>query len=167
MRLRIRTLLLTVALLCSLTSTGRAGIYCPILNPFYWLFGGCGGYGGGDYGSMNTGNNYGHGPNPYGVSRCIDDWLGYGYLRNQEGTLGHYPGRPFSCYNPAFPCLLNPCSWFASCPLFAPLGTGLRLDISDGGTARSPNADALPSAVAKSGTDAAAKHAESLRWKLQ
>lgn len=122
MRLRIRTLLLTVALLCSLTSTGRAGIYCPILNPFYWLFGGCGGYGGGDYGSMNTGNNYGHGPNPYGVSRCIDDWLGYGYLRNQEGTLGHYPGRPFSCYNPAFPCLLNPCSWFASCPLFAPSG---------------------------------------------
>ncbi len=122
MRLRIRTLLLTVALLCSMTSTASAGIYLPILDPCYWLFGGCGGYNGGDYGYVNTGNSYGYGPNPYGVSRCIDDWLGYGYLRNQQGTLGHYPGRPFSCYHPVFPRLLNPCSWFAPCPLFAPYG---------------------------------------------
>lgn len=117
MRLRIRTLLLAAALLCSMTSTVRACIYIPILEPFYWLFGcsGChGGYSG--YGYAN------YGPNPYGVSRCIDDWLGYGYLRNQEGTLGHYPGRPISCYSPVFPCLLNPCSWFAPCPLFSPYG---------------------------------------------
>ncbi len=114
MRLRIRTLLLTVALLCSMTTNVNACIYIPILEPFYWLFG-CGGCHGG-YGYANIA------PNPYGVSRCIDDWLGYGYLRNQEGTLGHYPGRPISCYNPAFPQLLNPCSWFASCPLFSPYG---------------------------------------------
>ncbi len=114
MRLRIGTLLLTVALLCSMTSHARACIYIPILEPFYWLFGCGGGHGG--YGYANCG------PNPYGVSRCIDDWLGYGYLRNQEGTLGHYPGRPISCYNPVFPHLLNPCSWFAPCPLFAPYG---------------------------------------------
>lgn len=122
MRLRIRTLLLTVALLCAMTSTASACIYIPILDPFYWLFGGCGGYNGIDYGYVNTGNSYGYGPNPYGVSRCIDDWLGYGYLRNQEGTLGHYPGRPVSCYHPVFPRLLNPCSWFAPCPMFAPYG---------------------------------------------
>ena len=114
MRLRIRTLFLTVALLCSMTTNVNACIYIPILEPFYWLFG-CGGCHGG-YGYANPG------PNPYGVSRCIDDWLGYGYLRNQEGTLGHYPGRPISCYNPVFPHLLNPCSWFAPCPLFAPYG---------------------------------------------
>ena len=114
MRLRIRTLFLTIALLCSMTTNVNACIYIPILEPFYWLFG-CGGcYGG--YGYANPG------PNPYGVSRCIDDWLGYGYLRNQEGTLGHYPGRPISCYHPVFPHLLNPCSWFAPCPLFAPYG---------------------------------------------
>jgi hypothetical protein len=122
MRLRIRTLLLTIALLCSMTSTASACIYIPILDPFYWLFGGCGGYNGSNYGYANTGNSYGYGPNPYGVSRCIDDWLGYGYLRNQQGTLGHYPGRPISCYHPVFPHLLNPCSWFAPCPLFSPYG---------------------------------------------
>ncbi len=126
MRLRIRTLLLTVALLCSTTSTASACIYIPILDPFYWLFGGCGygcgGASGGGYGYVNNGNSYGYGPNPYGVSRCIDDWLGYGYLRNQEGTLGHYPGRPISCYHPVFPRILNPCAWFAPCPLFAPCG---------------------------------------------
>lgn len=124
MRLRIRTLLLTVALLCSMTSTSSACIYIPILDPFYWLFGGCGygagGAGGGGYGYVNNGNSSGYGPNPYGVSRCVDDWLGYGYLRNQEGTLGHYPGRPGSCYHPVFPCLLNPATWFPPCPLFAP-----------------------------------------------
>lgn len=124
MRLQIRTLLLAVALICSMTSTSSACIYIPILDPFYWLFGGCG-YpysGGGSYGYVNNGSTYGYGPNPYGVSRCIDDWLGYGYLRNQEGTLGHYPGRPISCYCPVFPRLLNPCAWFPPCPLFAPCG---------------------------------------------
>ena len=124
MRLRIRTLLLTVALLCSMTSTSSACIYIPILDPFYWLFGGCGygsgGASGGGYGYVNNGNSYGYGPNPYGVSRCVDDWLGYGYLRNQQGTLGHYPGRPIKCYTPVFPRLLNPCAWFPPCPLFAP-----------------------------------------------
>jgi hypothetical protein len=126
MRLRIRTLLLTVALLCSTTSTASAFIYVPILDPFYWLFGGCGygagGASGGGYGYVNNGTSNGYGPNPYGVSRCVDDWLGYGYLRNQEGTLGHYPGRPISCYHPVFPRILNPCAWFAPCPLFAPCG---------------------------------------------
>ena len=68
------------------------------------------------------------------------------------------PRLPVSAESVLLVCLLPP---------VRALGTGLRLDISDGGTARSPNADALPSAVAKSGTDAAAKHAESLRWKLQ
>lgn len=124
MRLRIRTLLLTVALLCSMTSNSNACIYIPILDPFYWLFGGCGygagGASGGGYGYVNNGNSSGYGPNPYGVSRCVDDWLGYGYLRNQQGTLGHYPGRPVSCYHPVFPCLLNPATWFPPCPLFAP-----------------------------------------------
>ena len=128
MGLRIKTLLLAVALVCSTTSTASACIYIPILDPFYWMFGGCGygygnsGAGGGSYGYVNNGSAYGYGPNPYGVSRCIDDWLGYGYLRNQQGTLGHYPGRPISCYRPVFPRLLNPCAWFAPCPLFAPYG---------------------------------------------
>jgi len=119
-------MLLTVALLCSMTPTASACIYIPILDPFYWLFGGCGygcgGASGGGYGYVNNGSSYGYGPNPYGVSRCVDDWLGYGYLRNQEGTLGHYPGRPISCYNPVFPRILNPFAWFAPCPLFAPCG---------------------------------------------
>ncbi len=120
MRLRIRTLLMTVALLCSMTPTASACIYIPILDPILWLFG-CGGYHGG-YGHAPPGHAYGYGPNPHGVSRCIDDWLGYGYLRNQQGTLGHYPGRPITCYHPVFPRLLNPCAWFAPCPLFAPYG---------------------------------------------
>ncbi len=115
MRLRIRTLLLTVALLCGMTSTASACLP-PILNPFCWLFGcgyGYGGYGYGGYGyggyGYDQGYGYGYSANPYATYRIIDDWLGYGYLRNQEGTLGHYPGRPFSCYRPWFPGLFNPC----------------------------------------------------------
>lgn len=122
MRLHIRTLLLTVALLCSMTSIASACIYVPILEPFYWLFGGGCGHNGGGYGYGNYGNGCGYGPNPYGVSRCIDDWLGYGYLRNQQGTLGHYPGRPIGSCHAFFPRLLDPCSWLAPCPLFAPCG---------------------------------------------
>lgn len=107
MRLRIRTLLLTVALLCGMTSTASACLP-PILNPFCWLFG-CGyGYGGYGYG-YDYGYGYGQAANPYASYRVIDDWLGYGYLRNQEGTLGHYPGRPFGGYQPWFPGLFHPC----------------------------------------------------------
>lgn len=119
MRLRIRTLLLTVAMLCFMTSTASACIYIPILDPFCWLFGCCGNYGGGAYGGYGYpgygqggyGYGYGYGmapANPQAVHRCIDDWLGWGYLRNQEGTLGHYPGRPPGCYQPSYPGLMSP-----------------------------------------------------------
>ena len=43
MRLCIRTLLLTVALLSTVTSSANAGCCIPIFDPFHWLFG-CGGY---------------------------------------------------------------------------------------------------------------------------
>ena len=169
MRLRIRTLLLTVALLCSMTTTASACIYIPILDPFCWLFGCCGygyggcgnggyggygypgyaggGYSGGSYSAASYGagghgaggygpvgysggyvdggypvGGYAGGPNPYGVRRCIDDWLGWGYLRNQEGTLGHYPGRPAGCYQPCFPGLFAPCAPPAPvCGMTAPM----------------------------------------------
>gem|GEM_PF-3578027 len=171
MRLRIRTLLLTVAMLCVMTSTASACIYVPILNPFCWLFGGCGcggydgcGYGSGGYGygsggcgcddcggsgyggyngcgysgyrgSGYAGGSYaassynagGHGaggygpvgyvggygptgyccagtPNLCGVGRFINDMLGIGCLRNQQGF-----GCCSGCYQPLFPGLLSPC----------------------------------------------------------
>lgn len=43
MRLCIRTLLLTVALLSTVPSSADAGCCIPIFDPFHWLFG-CGGY---------------------------------------------------------------------------------------------------------------------------
>lgn len=61
---------------------------CGLLCPLYWLFGcqhihpGYGGAAGGLYGNQ-----------PYASWKVIDDWLGYGYLRNQNGSLGHYPGN--------------------------------------------------------------------------
>ncbi len=80
MRLRFRTLILTVALL--LTSTPSMA---NLLDPFHW---------------HNYNQGYGAYPvndpayaHHYGTYRLIDDWLGYGYLRNQEGTYGHYPFR--------------------------------------------------------------------------
>lgn len=80
MRLRFRTLILTVALL--LTSTPSIA---NLLDPFHW---------------HNYNQGYGAYPvndpayaHHYGTYRLIDDWLGYGYLRNQEGTYGHYPFR--------------------------------------------------------------------------
>ena len=134
MRLRIRTLFLTVALLCGLSSTATACCFIPLLDPFHWLFGCSGGYGHGHfcgpgYGyGQQYGNGYGgwHGGNPYATQRFIDDWLGYGYLRNQQGTLGHYPGRPFGCYQPLFPRLFAPCAPCAPAlamqgPMVAPL----------------------------------------------
>lgn len=92
-------MLLTVALVASLNSSAQAGADC-LLNPFHWLFGcgyGCDGGCGYGYDSRLT------------TYRIIDDWLGYGYLRNQEGTLGHYPGRPFGGYRPFFHGLFHPC----------------------------------------------------------
>lgn len=136
MRLRIRTLFLTVALLCGLSSTASACCFIPLLDPFHWLLGCSSGYGqghfcGSGYGyGRPYGNGYGyggwHGGNPYAAQRFIDDWLGYGYLRNQQGTLGHYPGRPFGCYQPLFPRLFAPCSPCAPAlamqgPMVAPL----------------------------------------------
>ena len=118
MRLRIRTLCLTVALLCGLSSTASACCFIPLLDPFHWLFGCSCGYGQGHFCGLGYGNGqpygnaYGHGgwhaANPWATQRFIDDWLGYGYLRNQQGTLGHYPGRPFGCYQPHFPRLFAP-----------------------------------------------------------
>ena len=136
MRLHIRTLFLTVALLCGLSSTARACCFIPLLDPLHWLFGCSGGYGPGQYCGPGYGygqpygNGYGyggwHGGNPYAAQRFIDDWLGYGYLRNQQGTLGHYPGRPFACYQPLFPRLFAPCAPCAPTlamqgPMVAPL----------------------------------------------
>jgi hypothetical protein len=116
MRLRIRTLLLAVALVCGLSSTASACCFIPLLDPFHWLLGCNCGYGG--HGGL-------HG-NPHATHRFIDDWLGYGYLRNQQGTLGHYPGRPFQCYQPLFPRLFAPCAPCAPAlampgPMVAPL----------------------------------------------
>ena len=99
MRIRIRIVLLTVALVAGLNSSAQAGADC-LLNPFHWLFG-CG------YG-CDGGCGYGY-DSRMATYRIIDDWLGYGYLRNQEGTLGHYPGRPFGGYRPAFHGLFHPC----------------------------------------------------------
>lgn len=77
MRLRIRTLLLTVALLSTITSTASA---CCLLDPFHWLFGcGCGPcYSNGGYGYGGYGPPQGYAP-------------GYG------GYQPAYPGVMSSC----------------------------------------------------------------------
>ncbi|MFN9719051.1 MAG: hypothetical protein ACK58L_10180, partial [Planctomycetota bacterium] len=80
MRLRFRTLILTVGLLLTTTTSGA-----NLLDPFHWH-----NYNPG-YGAYPVNDPaYAH---HYGTYRLIDDWLGYGYLRNQEGTYGHYPFR--------------------------------------------------------------------------
>lgn len=102
MRLRIRIMLLTVALVTSLNQSAEVNGYGGLVNPFHWLFG-CG------YG-CDDGCGYGAGyDGRLATYRIIDDWLGYGYLRNQEGTLGHYPGQPFGGYRPFFHGLFHPC----------------------------------------------------------
>ncbi len=81
MRVRIRTLLLTVALLSTLSSTAQACFCIPVLDPFHWLFG-CGCY-----------QRGGHmAPQPYGNP-------GYG------GYQPNYPGvmSPCAPCAPAFP----------------------------------------------------------------
>jgi hypothetical protein len=69
-------------------ASSQAATACGLLCPLYWLFG-CQhinpGYAGA-YG--NAWQN-----EPYASWKVIDDWLGYGYMRNQNGTLGHYPGN--------------------------------------------------------------------------
>ncbi len=68
--------------------SSQAATACGLLCPLYWLFG-CQhihpGYAGAH------GNAYQN--EPYASWKVIDDWLGYGYLRNQNGTHGHYPGN--------------------------------------------------------------------------
>jgi hypothetical protein len=81
MRLRFRTIILTVALLLTNILPASANF----LDPFHW-----GNYNNG-YGAYPA--NHAAAAHHYGTYRLIDDWLGYGYLRNQEGTLGHYPYR--------------------------------------------------------------------------
>ncbi|MEZ6041095.1 MAG: hypothetical protein R3C20_11350 [Planctomycetaceae bacterium] len=106
MRRCIKPLLLALTVLTVVSNSANACIYCPLLNPFSWF----------------------HDPNPYATRRVIDDWLGYGYLRgNQDGSLGHYPGRPFSCYTPWFsgltspPPAMNPCFVPRTIPQPAPV----------------------------------------------
>ena len=110
MRRCIRTILLSVMLFAVSTSSARACFFFPLFDPLNWCIG--------------------H-QNPYATRRVIDDWLGYGYLRGQQnGSLGHYPGRPWGCYAPSYPRLFNPMPMAAPCinPLairqpFAPMPT--------------------------------------------
>lgn len=116
--LRFRSVCLVLGLLCSLPSTASACCFLPLLDPFHWLFG-CSRH----YGPGHLGGYGGYG-NPHATHRFIDDWLGYGYLRNQQGTLGHYPGRPFGCYQPQYPGMLDPCAPCAPvmpAPMVAPM----------------------------------------------
>ena len=101
---RFRSLCLVLSTLVSLPSTADACCFLPLLDPFHWLHG-CSR----NYGPGNCGGYGGYG-DPMAGQRFIDDWFGYGYLRNQQGTLGHYPGRPFGCYQPAYQGLMNPCA---------------------------------------------------------
>jgi len=113
MGLRIRTLLLTVAILLSGSTTASACLF-HLLDPFHWVFGHGhyphGGYGyGNGYGyGYGAGSGYGYAGGPHDGHRVIDDWFGFGYLRDQQGTHGHYPGRPFACYQPSWPRMFAP-----------------------------------------------------------
>ena len=80
MVVRIRMLLLLIVAALYPAQSASACPGCLLLSPFRWLFG-CDHYSGCGLGS-------GHDCN-----RFIDDWFGYGYLRGQQGTLGHYPGN--------------------------------------------------------------------------
>jgi hypothetical protein len=115
MGLRIRTLFLTVAILLYGSTTASACLF-RLLDPFHWMFG-CGyhpqggyGYGNGYGYGYGSAAGYGYAGSPYDGHRVIDDWFGYGYLRNQQGTHGHYPGRPFACYQPSWPRMFAPCA---------------------------------------------------------
>lgn len=79
MSVHVRSLLLAIAAALLPAQSASACGGCLLLSPFRWLFG-CDHYCGG---SLAT---------PHNCNRFIDDWFGYGYLRNQQGTLGHYPG---------------------------------------------------------------------------
>ncbi|HBC62859.1 MAG TPA: hypothetical protein DC058_16810, partial [Planctomycetaceae bacterium] len=68
--------------------SSQAATACGLLCPLYWLFG-CQHIHPGYAGAY--GNAYQN--EPYASWKVIDDWLGYGYLRNQNGTHGHYPGN--------------------------------------------------------------------------
>lgn len=104
MRRFIRSLLLFVVTLSTLAAPAEACLFIPLLDPFHWM---CG---------------MGH-QNPAASRQCIDDWLGYGYLRGQANcSLGHYPLQPGSCYTPMFPRLhapVAPCLPFPR-PMMAP-----------------------------------------------
>jgi len=78
------TLLAVLIFLISSPAATACGLLCPL----YWLFG-CQHIHPGYAGAY--GNAYQN--EPYASWKVIDDWLGYGYLRNQNGTLGHYPGN--------------------------------------------------------------------------
>lgn len=100
MRRFLKSLLILTLTLTTLTSSTEACCFCPLLNPFQW---GCGH----------------HHHDPYATRRVIDDWLGYGYLRgNQNGSLGHYPYQPGSCFCP----LLLPFHIFSHCLFPSPCG---------------------------------------------
>ncbi|MFM8474388.1 MAG: hypothetical protein ACKOEO_01150 [Planctomycetaceae bacterium] len=80
MSVHVRSLLLAIAAVLLPAQSASACGGCLLLSPFRWLFG-CDHYCGG---ALAT---------PHNCNRFIDDWFGYGYLRNQQGTLGHYPGN--------------------------------------------------------------------------
>lgn len=78
MRTRFRILILLLAAVVASPSTASACGYC---SPFQWLFG-CGLH-----------HGYYRGDGGYSTWRVIDRWLGYGYLRENQGVYGHYPGN--------------------------------------------------------------------------
>ncbi|MFM7037019.1 MAG: hypothetical protein ACKO2L_04785 [Planctomycetaceae bacterium] len=80
MSVHVRSLLLAIAAVLLPAQSVSACGGCLLLSPFRWLFG-CDQYCGCPLAT------------PHNCNRFIDDWFGYGYLRNQQGTLGHYPGN--------------------------------------------------------------------------
>ncbi len=100
----IRMVILTAALMAMTESSARACCLFPLLDPTFW-FGGC---------CFN---------NPAAGRQIIDDWLGYGYLKGQQGSLGHYPLRPWNCYTPAYTRLNAPAYYppLMARPMVAPL----------------------------------------------
>ncbi len=80
MSVHFRSLLLAIAAVLLPAQSASACGGCLLLSPFRWLFG-CDQYSGCPLAT------------PHNCNRFIDDWFGYGYLRNQQGTLGHYPGN--------------------------------------------------------------------------
>lgn len=88
-------------LFMSLLDSAEANCLFPLFDPLHWF---CG---------------FGH-SNPYATRRFIDDWLGYGYMRGTEdGSLGHYPLKPWNCYAPMYPRLQAPA--FPAAPMPVPM----------------------------------------------